>query len=132
MYQALKASISFAFLRDDSAFTGHISRPVAYIPTYSTVLISEPDHDRIGIYNAKSLEFKCWLEHPNKMKGTAFNTPNAFIHHKNGDFFILEESQINILNGNFAPLQKPILGHFVGMSKGPNGEILAFKIAKGP
>jgi hypothetical protein len=96
------------------------------------VLISEPDQNRIGIYNAKTLEFICWLEHPNKTKGQEFKFPSCFLQLRNGHFFILEETQINILNANFAPYQQPIIGNFFGISKGPDQEILTFQLQRGP
>ena len=126
------AGVSFASLTNDGTFTGFLSRPVAYLPNYNRVLIAETDENRIGIYNAKTLEFNCWLEHPNPMKGTEFKFPTCFLQHKNGHFFILEETQINILNCNFAPYQQPILGKFSGISKGPNEDILIIQLHQGP
>ena len=126
------AGVSFATLTNDGAFTGFLSRPVAYLPNYNRVLIAETDENRIGLYNAKTFKFNCWLEHPNPTKGTEFKSPSCFLHHRNGHFFILEETQINILNCNFAPYQQPIFGKFTGISKGQNEDILIFQLNQGP
>ena len=122
--QALEAAASFISLLDPEEFGGKVDRPTAYLPKFNSVLIAEPEKNRIGIYNAKTLEFQVWLKHPNNTRGNSFEFPNCFYMMKNGLFIILEKSQLNILNQDFFPYQKPILGSFCGLSEGPKGDIL--------
>ena len=42
---------------------------------------------------------------------------------KNGDFFIIESRQLNILDMNFCPLQPPILGIYYGLEECHDGSV---------
>jgi hypothetical protein len=101
----------------------------AYLPKFQTVLIAEPEKNRICIYNARTFNFLSWVTHPDITKGTTFQVPNIFVL-KNGHILILEDHQINILDENFVPLQKAISGRFVGLSEKPNGSISAIKLTE--
>ena len=127
-FQALKASVSFALLKNTAGFTGFLNKPVAYLPKFNSVLLSEPYENRIGIYNAKTFAFNSWLQHPNITNGTKFQFPHGFLLLENGNFVIIEETQINILNKNLAPCQPPIAGKFMGLSEGPKGEIITLQL----
>lgn len=131
IWKATKAGISFAFLTSDGSFSENLKKPVAYIPKYKSLLKSDPYNNRIGIYDPMTLNFRCWFQHPNIQNGKTFNFPSKFLLLGNGHFFILEENQINILNGSFAPYQAPFVGKFMSISMGLNDEVLTTQLFKG-
>ena len=132
IWQAIKAGISFAFLTQEGSFSENFKKPVAYIPKYKALLKSEPNNDRIGVYDPQTFNFRCWFQHPNVQNGITFKSPSKFLLLENGHFFILEENQINILNGNFAPYQPPLVGKFMSISRGLNDEVLTTQEHQGP
>ena len=123
--------MSFALLTNNGSFIENGKKPVAYIPSFKTVLIAEPDQNRIGIYDSNRLKFRSWLQHPSTANGHQFQLPSSFLHLRNGHFFILEENQINILNGNFAPYQEPLIGKFLTLSQGNNDEVVTKQLLGG-
>ena len=127
--QALKAGISFSPLLEQKAFSGVLESSYAYLPKFQTVLIAEPEKNRIGIYNARTFNFLSWVMHPDITKRTMFQFPNIFVL-KNGHILILEDHQLNILNENFVPLQKAIPGKFVGLSEESSISISAIKLTE--
>ena len=119
-------------MTEDGSFTENSPNPVAYIPNYKALLISEPNENRIGIYDSKSFNFRSWLLHPSTKKGDRFKLPIKFFKLQNGHFFIFEEDQINILNDNFAPYQPPIVGNFLPILKKRNDHIFVEHHSQGP
>ena len=130
--QAAKTRISFAFLTEDGSFTENIPNPVAYIPNLKALLISEPNENRIAIYDSKSFDFRSWFLHPCIKNGNRFKLPINFFKLQNGHFLIFEEDQINILNDNFAPYQPPIVGNFLPILKAKNDQIFVEHASQGP
>ena len=128
--KAAKTRISFAFLTEDGSFTENTPNPVAYIPNYKALLISESNKN--GIYDSRSFNFRSWLMHPSIIKGDRFKLPINFYKMKNGHFFIFEEDQINILNDSFAPYQPPIVGNFLPLLKTKNDHIFVEHVSQGP
>ena len=47
-------------------------KPVAYISAYNSVLVCHSEKNRIGIYDAKTLKFLSWLQHPDTRNGSHF------------------------------------------------------------
>ena len=112
--------------------TNTIRKSSVYIPTFNSVLVSNPEQNKIGIYDAKTFEFRSWLQHPDTRNGHHFNFPTDILHLKNGHFLILEKTQINVLNKNFAPHQKAILGTFLSLEHEQDDDILASHLDSGP
>ena len=129
--QAAKTRVSFAFLTQNGSFAENLPNPVAYISNYKAVLISEPNKNRIGIFDSNTFNFRSWLQHPSITNGTTFKLTSKFLLLKNGHFLILEKDQINILNGNFAPYQQPVKGEFISVFE-TDDEIPVEQIYRGP
>ena len=106
-------------------------KPVAYISAYNSVLVCHSEENRIGIYDAKTLKFRSWLQHPDTRNGSHFEFPSSFLILSNGHFFILEKNQINILNRNFAPYQKAIIGNFLSLKHTPQNYIITTQLERG-
>ena len=100
-----------------------IKRPFAFFPSLSVVLIAEPGENKIGIYDAKTLNFHSWMLNPDVRYGTKFVRPNYFLILKSGTVFLLEENKINILDVNFVPSQKPLSGSFLKLVEGESGTV---------
>ena len=126
--QALKTGISFSKLFEKNTFSGRIKRPFACITKFNIVLLAEPYENKIGLYNARTLNFLSWMVHPDTSKGTRFEFPFCFFIMMNGNIIILEASQMNICDVNFVPIQQPIPGKFLSLSEEANGSILATQI----
>ena len=128
--QALKTGIQFSSLLPQKSFSGIMKRPFAYLPKLGMILIAEPKGNKIGIYNAKTLNFHCWMVNPDPTKGTRFECPNCFLIVSNGNLFLLEENQMTILNPDCAPSQRPFTGRFVGLVEDYSGSVLTIEIPK--
>ena len=126
--QALKVGIQFSSLLPKKSFSGIIKRPFAYLPKLAIIPIAETKGNKIGIYNAKTLNFHCWMVNPDVTKGTRFECPNCFFVVGNGNLFLLEENQMTILNPDFVPCQRPFTGTFVGLVEGNSGSVLTIEI----
>ena len=109
-----------------------IRKSAAYISSLNSVLISDPDKNKIGIHDAKSLKFRSWLQHPDTRNGNHFDFPTNLLLLNTGHFFILERNQINVLNKNFAPHQKAIVGNFLYLKHGQGDFILTSQLESGP
>ena len=68
-----------------------IRKSAAYISSLNSVLISDPDKNKIGIHDAKSLKFRSWLQHPDTRNGNHFDFPTNLLLLNTGHFlsFIL-------------------------------------------
>ena len=75
-----------------------------------------------------TLNFLSWMVHPDITKGTTFEFPNFLLALQNGHIILLEETQMNIFNNNFVPLQQPMYGTFIGLSEGTNGSLLTIQL----
>ena len=69
------------------------------------------------------MAFLDWLEHPNVTKGYRFENPKDIKLLRNGDFLIIENEQINILDHNFCRIQPAIVGRFTRLLEGQNGDV---------
>ena len=107
-------------------------RPVAFLAAFNSVLITHPEQNRIGIYDAKDIKFISWLQHPDNRYGYHFKFPISFLLSNNGHFIILEKNQINILNKNFAPCQKAILGTFLSIKLLQDEFVVTTQLEGGP
>ena len=106
--------------------------PVAFLAAFNSVLITHPEQNRIGIYNGKDLKFLSWLQHPDNRYGYHFEFPTSFLLPNNEHFLILEKNKINILNRDFAPCQKAIIGTFLSLELMQDELVVTIKLEGGP
>ena len=92
---------------------------------WNTPILCEPLNECYNNqnYSIRSLKFIDWLEHPVNTQGFKFDNPKSLLLLENGDFLIMENDKLNILNKNFSPLQPPILGRFNGLQECPDGSV---------
>ena len=121
--QAIKVGVSFSALLPQKSYSGVIRRPFAFFPNLGVVLIAESQENKIGIYEANTLDFQCWMLHPDVTKGTRFDGPNKFLILNDGTVFLQEENKLNILDLNFVPRQKPVIGTFIKLIEGDLGSV---------
>ena len=127
-YQALQSAIGFSTLFQQTSFSGIITRPFVYLPKFCTVLIAEEEQNKVGIYNARTLNFLSWMINPDVTKGTRFLLPLQFFVLKNEFVIVLERLQMHILNEDCVPVQESIKGEFLSMSEGPEGGLLLIEL----
>jgi len=105
---------------------------IACVRELNIMLITEPKYNRIGVYNARNLEFVQKMAYP-KYKSQIrnyFNCPTSILHFGNY-LAIIEKDQMLIFSlehydGDWiCNLSRRISGTFHGLSKGPNNQILS-------
>ena len=98
---------------------------LAFLPSRSECLVTEPQHDRVGVYEMEKMKFQAWLEQP-RMEGHKYNHPTAVLGLQNGLLMVVERDRIQIFNKGVQALQT-ISGRFYGLAEGPGGEVFTLK-----
>ena len=99
---------------------------IAYLPRTSLIIVSEPEHHRVGCYLVQQgLKFYSWLGYPKKCLQTRqqFNHPTSILSVSMSNFLVLqEEDHLHIFDA-FGIWTQCIAGEYNGLTEGPNGEI---------
>ena len=77
---------------------------LAFLPSRSECLVTEPQHDRVGVYKMEKMKFQAWLEQP-RMEGHKYNHPTAVLGLQNGLLMVVERDRIQIFNKGVQALQ---------------------------
>merc|ERR1719186_2516957 len=95
---------------------------LTYLPQMYSFLVTEPEHNRVGVYEA-NFKFSGWMGYPEQVgKGTYYNYPTSVLSLANGFVALLEKHRLHIFDGRVSHLQS-IGGVFHGLAEGPEGEI---------
>ena len=89
---------------------------LTFVEHRNIALVSEPQFDRIGVYNSDNFRFKCWLENPDEEKGYTFNNPTSILSPSDGYIVVIEKEKLHVLNRGFAK-QSSIIGNYHGLTE---------------
>eukprot|EP00092_Neocalanus_flemingeri_P016904 GFUD01018283.1.p1 GENE.GFUD01018283.1~~GFUD01018283.1.p1 ORF type:complete len:1018 (+),score=268.26 GFUD01018283.1:39-3092(+) len=97
---------------------------ITYLPKFHIFLVTEPDQDRVGIYEAETFKFLTWMEYPIQFAKTrlSYDYPTSILSLSNGFLVLLEKTRLHIFDADVKLIQS-IGGVFHGLTEGPNGEI---------
>jgi len=98
---------------------------IAYLPHTSLIVVTEPEHHRVGCYSVQQgLKFYSWLRYPKK-----YQTRQQFIYptsilslSTNNLLVLLEKDHLHIFDASGIWIQR-IAGEYNGLAEGSNGEI---------
>jgi len=97
---------------------------ITFLPQRHCFLVTEPDHNRVGQYEAESFKFIGWLGYPEQFTKTRQNYtfPTSILCLANGYLVLIERNRLHVFDGNVCSIQS-IGGVFHGLTEGPEGEI---------
>jgi len=97
---------------------------ITYLPQRHCFLVTEPDHNRVGQYEAETFKFRGWLGYPEQFAKTRQNYtyPTSILCLANGYVVLIERNRLHVFDSNVCPLQS-IGGVFHGLTEGPYGEV---------
>merc|ERR1719427_2176455 len=103
---------------------------VAYSPHWHIFLVSEPDFNRIGLYNAETFEFIDWLRLPTRYRSHEVTAPSYLKTLNNGCLAIVTREVLMIFAADLSHLKVTFRGSFRGLAESREGDI--FTIADTP
>jgi hypothetical protein len=103
---------------------------VAYSPHLHMFLVSEPDCNRIGLYNAETFEFIDWLFFQPRYRGNEVKAPSYLKTLNNGCLAIVTQEVLMIFAADLGHLKVTFRGSFRGLAESRGGDI--FTIADTP
>eukprot|EP00092_Neocalanus_flemingeri_P039108 GFUD01042570.1.p1 GENE.GFUD01042570.1~~GFUD01042570.1.p1 ORF type:complete len:956 (+),score=242.25 GFUD01042570.1:288-2870(+) len=97
---------------------------ITYLPKFHMFLVTEPDQDRVGIYQAETFKFITWMEYPSQFAKTrlSYDYPTSILSLSNGFLVLLDKTRLHIFDAEIKLVQS-IGGVFHGLTEGPDGEI---------
>jgi len=99
---------------------------VAFLPLKQSFLVTEPAHNRIGLYEGGTFQFAGWLAYPPQAAARSgrfnYNYPTSVLVLGSGEVVLLEKDQLHIFDGEVRYLHS-IKGVFYGLAEGAGGEI---------
>ena len=98
---------------------------IAYLPYVNYFLVTEPDQNRVGLYEADTFQFHSWLEYPQQYANLRQNYtyPTSILSLSSGCITLIERNKLHVFDRYVCPLQA-IPGVFHGLTEGPNRQIL--------
>jgi len=98
---------------------------IAYLPYVNYFLVTEPDQNRVGLYEAETFRFYCWLQYPQQYANDRkhYTYPTSVLSLTNGCVALVERNKLHVFDQNIRPLFA-IQGVFQGLAEGPNSQIL--------
>jgi len=97
---------------------------ITFLSQLYSFLVTEPEHNRVGLYEAASFKFRCWMGYPEQVGNgcTYYTYPTSVLSLENGFVALLEKHCLHIFDERVSYLQS-IEGVFHGLAEGPDGEI---------
>jgi len=98
---------------------------IAYLPYVNYFLVTEPDQNRVGLYEADTFQFHSWLEYPIQYANSRQNYtyPTSVLSLSSGCIALIERNKLHVFDRYVCPLQA-ISGVFHGLTEGPSRQIL--------
>ena len=112
---------------------------IAFISTLNLFLVSEPEHNRIGVYEGLDFKFFSWLGYSQSKSSngrTSYNYPTSMLYLENETLVILQRDSIDFFYVDTSsgesmvyPVHQ-IKGEYHGLTKGLNEEIYTVQVAR--
>jgi len=107
---------------------GYMAAPhsVAYSPHWHMFLVSEPDYNRVGLYNADNFEFYDWLNMSDVLRRQRDHSPREMKTLKNGLLVLLTDKALTIFDSDFR-FKVAFYGRFRGLAESGEGHIFTIE-----
>jgi len=112
---------------------------IAFISSLNLFLVSEPEHNRIGVYEGLDFKFFSWLGYSQSKSSngrTSYNYPTSMLYLENETLVILQKDSIDFFYVDFNggettvyPVHQ-IKGEYHGLTKGLKNEIYTVQVAR--
>jgi len=98
---------------------------IAFLPTINYFIVTEPELNRVGLYQGDSFKFECWLRYPGHFSSDRqyFTFPTSIISLSNGCIALMERNKFHVFDQHVRPIHA-VSGTFHGLTEGPNLQIL--------
>ena len=105
---------------------------VTFLTQKGSFLVTEPVHDRVGLYDGNTFKFLCWMGYPEQVGNgrTFYNYPTSVLALDNGFVVLLEKDRLHVFDGQVRQLQS-IEGVFHGLAEGQSGDVFTLSKNKG-
>ena len=97
---------------------------ISYVPQRNLFLVSEPNQNRVGVYNAETFKFHIWMDYPKHFAKTRhhYEYPSSILSLSNEFLALIECDRLHIFDSHGVSVQS-FGGEYHGLSEGQNGEI---------
>jgi len=98
---------------------------IAFLPSINYFIVTEPELNRVGLYQGDSFKFECWIQYPRHFSSERqnFTFPTSILSLSSGWIALMERNKFHVFDQHLRPIHA-VSGTFHGLTEGPNLQIL--------